>query len=131
MTIYERIKKRRKELNLSADDVANALGVSRATVYRYESSYIEKLPASSLEPLAKILKCSPAYLMGWDDTDSQTLNFIYSGENVDLLIDVQKKAHDQTFINSLKKYMDLIDSDRKSIDNIIDYLHTKNKRETD
>ena len=72
MTIYERIKCRRKELNLSADDVANALGVSRATVYRYESSYIEKLPTSSLEPLAKVLKCSPAYLMGWDELNSNS-----------------------------------------------------------
>lgn len=67
MTIYERIKFRRKQLNLSADDVAEALGVSRATVYRYESSYIEKLPTSTLEPLAKVLSCSPAYLMGWTD----------------------------------------------------------------
>lgn len=74
MTIYERIKSRRKELGLSADDVASALGVSRATVYRYESSYIEKLPTSALEPLAKVLKCSPGYLMGWDETISNDLN---------------------------------------------------------
>lgn len=66
MTIYERIKKRRKELNLSASDVAEALGVSRATIYRYESSYIEKLPTSTLEPLAKVLKCTPGYLIGWE-----------------------------------------------------------------
>ena len=31
MEVYERIKARRKELGLSADDVAAALGVSRAT----------------------------------------------------------------------------------------------------
>lgn len=65
MTIYERIKNRRKELGLSAEAVADALGVSRATIYRYESSEIEKLPTSTLEPLAKILRTTPAYLMGW------------------------------------------------------------------
>ena len=76
MTIYERIKERRKNLGLSADDVANALGISRATVYRYESSYIEKLPTSVLEPLAKVLKCSPSYLMGWsDDINSNDNSF--------------------------------------------------------
>jgi repressor LexA len=69
MTIYERIKNRRKELGLSADDVAEALGVSRATIYRYESSYIEKVPITSLEPLANVLKCTPAYLMGWEDSE--------------------------------------------------------------
>lgn len=68
MEVYERIKKRRKELGLSADNVADALGVSRATIYRYESADIEKLPTTILEPLSKILHCSPAYLMGWSET---------------------------------------------------------------
>lgn len=67
MEVYERIKARRKELGLSADNVADALGVSRATVYRYESADIEKLPTTILEPLSKILRCSIAYLMGWEE----------------------------------------------------------------
>lgn len=67
MTIYERIKERRKSLNLSADDVAEALGVSRATIYRYESSEIEKFPTTLLQPLSKVLQCSPDYLMVWND----------------------------------------------------------------
>ena len=69
MEINERIKKRRKEIGLSADEVANALHVSRATIYRYESNEIEKLPTNIIEPLAKILKCSVPYLMGWDEMD--------------------------------------------------------------
>lgn len=73
MTIYERIKARRKELDLTADEVAKALGISRATVYRYESSEIEKLPITILEPLAKVLKTTPSYLMGWTDQPSLTL----------------------------------------------------------
>ena len=68
MEIYEKIKNRRKELGLTADYVAEVLGVSRSTVYRYESSEIEKFPINSLIPLCKVLKCSPGYLMGWDDT---------------------------------------------------------------
>lgn len=70
MEVYERIKARRKELGLSADDVAEALGVSRATIYRYESADIEKLPTTIIEPLAKILHCSIAYLMGWEGHDN-------------------------------------------------------------
>lgn len=71
-TIYERIKNRRKELNLSVNDVAKVLNVSRATVYRYESSDIEKLPTTILEPLSKILQTTPEYLMGWDDVNNKT-----------------------------------------------------------
>lgn len=67
MEVHERIKQRRVALGLSADDLADALNISRATVYRYESAAIEKLPTSILGPLSKALHCSPAYLMGWEE----------------------------------------------------------------
>lgn len=67
MTTGNRMKMRRKEIGVSADEVAAALGVSIATVYRYENGEIEKVPGSVLEPLARVLKTTPAYLMGWED----------------------------------------------------------------
>lgn len=72
MTIGERIKKRRKELNLSADAVAAKLGKDRSTVYRYESDDIENLPITVLKPLAKILKCKPSYFMSDNENDLST-----------------------------------------------------------
>lgn len=69
MTTGNRMKNRRKELGLPADAVAAALGVSVATVYRYENGEIEKVPGSVLEPLAKVLNTTPAYLMGWDEPE--------------------------------------------------------------
>lgn len=68
MSIGERIRKRREELGLSVDDVARRLGKHRATIYRYESSEIEKLPTTVLEQLATVLLTTPAELMGWEDT---------------------------------------------------------------
>lgn len=65
MTIGERIKERRKQLGLTVDELAERLGKNRATIYRYESNDIEKLPTTVLEPLAKALDVTPAYLMGW------------------------------------------------------------------
>lgn len=67
MTVGERIKLRRKQLDLSVDDIAKKLGKDRATIYRYESDEIENLPLGILEPLAQILNVSPAYLMGWEN----------------------------------------------------------------
>ncbi len=67
MTVGERIRHRRKQLGLSVDDIAKRLGKDRATIYRYESDEIENLPINILEPLAEILRVSPAYLMGWED----------------------------------------------------------------
>jgi len=69
-TIYERIKNRREQLEISVNDVADALGVSRATVYRYESAEIEKVPTTIIDKLAPVLKTTPAYLMGWTDDPS-------------------------------------------------------------
>ena len=86
VTINERIKARRKELNLSVDDIAKKIGKDRATVYRYESSRIENMPVSILEPLAEALNCSPAYLMGWDEsakTSSYNLPEIIPPSKVD------------------------------------------------
>lgn len=67
MTTAERMKNRRKELGFSAEYVADKLGYSAATVYRWERGDIEKMPMDILEPLAAILATTPAYLMGWDD----------------------------------------------------------------
>ena len=67
MTTGERIKKRRKELGITADNLGAEIGVDRSTIYRYEKGDIEKLPVSALEPLAGALRTSVAYLMGWTE----------------------------------------------------------------
>lgn len=78
MDIGERIKLRRKELKLSADVVAEKLGVSRSTIFRYEKGDIEKLPTNILDKIAEILKTSPAFLMGWEDEKNSSIEAIYN-----------------------------------------------------
>lgn len=68
LNVGQRIKQRRKELGFSADYVAKQLGKNRATVYRYESDEIENMAVDVVKDLAKVLKTSPAYLMGWSDS---------------------------------------------------------------
>ena len=70
MDVGERIKNRRKQLGLSAEQIAAELGVSPATVYRYESNEIMNMRIDKLEPIAKALHTSPAYLMGWSAESS-------------------------------------------------------------
>lgn len=65
MNIGENIKKRRLELGISVDELAEKISKNRATIYRYENSSIENLPTTVLEPLAKALYTTPAKLMGW------------------------------------------------------------------
>lgn len=68
MHVGDRIRNRRKELGLSAERVAELMGVSPATIYRYESSAIMNMGIDKLEPIAEVLQVHPAYLMGWSDS---------------------------------------------------------------
>lgn len=74
MEIYEKIKERRKELGLSAETVADKLGISPATMYRYEKNDIKKFPIDILKPLADVLHTTPDYLMGWSENSENSLN---------------------------------------------------------
>lgn len=67
MTTGERIKKRRIELGMSADKLAEQIGVSRSTMFRYESGAIEKMPMNNLAPIARALNTTIGYLMGWEE----------------------------------------------------------------
>lgn len=67
MTTGQRMKLRRKEIGVSAEYVAEKLGVSPATIYRYENGDIEKVPGDRLEPIAKVLHTTPQALMGWEE----------------------------------------------------------------
>lgn len=65
--IGDRIKEARLALGYSAEQVAAFLGVSPATVYRYENGDISKLPSKHVKPLADFLCITPSYLMGWTE----------------------------------------------------------------
>ena len=72
MTTGQRMSIRRKEIGLSAEKVAEILGVSPATIYRYENGDIDKVPGARLAPIANALQTTPAYLMGWEDDEGTT-----------------------------------------------------------
>ena len=76
MDVGKRIKERRKELNMSVDELAQKLNKNRTTVYRYEKGDIENLPMDILGPLAEVLNTTPAYLMGWDNKPISAMDTI-------------------------------------------------------
>lgn len=86
MTIGQRIKARRKELDMSAEQLANKLGKSRATIFRYENGDIKNLPLDILTPIAEALATTPAYLMGWGygKTDNIEKSIYSMSENMGL-----------------------------------------------
>lgn len=53
------IKAMRKNKGISAEQLADILGVAPSTVYRYENGDIEKMPYKVLLPIAKALGTNP------------------------------------------------------------------------
>ena len=71
MGLSKILKTRRKELGLTLLEIANRIGVTEATVQRWESGEIKTLRQGRIAKLAEILEVSPAQLMGWDDYSSE------------------------------------------------------------
>lgn len=60
------IKQKRLERGLTMKDIANKVGVSEATVSRWESGDIENMKRDKIVKLAEALGISPAVIMGWE-----------------------------------------------------------------
>lgn len=71
MNVGERIKRRRKALKMSADELAESVGVSRSTIFRYEKGDIEKVGPEVLKKIAEKLRVSPGDLMGWEESQQE------------------------------------------------------------
>ena len=67
MTIGERIRKKREEIGISQTELAKKVGISKQTLYKYETNIITNIPSNTIENIANILNLSPAILMGWEN----------------------------------------------------------------
>lgn len=69
MTIGERIKKRRTELGMSQQELAEKTGyTSRSSINKIELNQ-RNLTQSKIKTIADALETTPAYIMGWNDVD--------------------------------------------------------------
>ncbi len=72
MTIGERIKEKRLKKNYTLEKLANEIGITKSTVLKYENGSIA-IPSDKIEKIAKALKCTPAYLMGWENQSQKEM----------------------------------------------------------
>lgn len=66
MGFKENIKARRIALGMTTDDVAKLVGVSNATISRWETGAIANQRRDKIQLLADALRTTPAELMGWE-----------------------------------------------------------------
>lgn len=59
MGIKDRLKRSRLDNNMTLEDLAKKVGVSRQTIQRYESGVISNIPSDKIELMASALGTTP------------------------------------------------------------------------
>lgn len=84
--IGQRIKQRRKALNIPVVDIADYTGLSKATIHRYESGDIKDIKLPVLEKVATILDVDPLWLIGKSENmvrrEGKTTNLLFALDHV-------------------------------------------------
>lgn len=74
MEIKDILKNRRIELGLTMKEVSEIVGVSEATISRWESGDIANMRRDKIVALANALQMSPAVIMGWEEPPAYYIN---------------------------------------------------------
>lgn len=120
MTIGERIKQRREELNLSQDELAKRLGYkSRSSINKIELGHYN-LRQSKIKAIADALDTTPSFIMGWDEEKEAIAN---EAERRTAAVKEMYKAYcgEQAY-GVIEKFLLLDDADRGRIAERIDTL---------
>lgn len=91
MDIGENIRLYRKKNGLTQTELGEEIGVTGATITRYEKGIIANIPQDKIEKLAEVLRITPSELIGWSNTYP-------TNENVRKLVD----SYISKFISGLK-----------------------------
>jgi transcriptional regulator with XRE-family HTH domain len=119
-----RLKEVRERRNISAEELAEAIGVNKATVHRYEAGYFKSIKQNRLDYIAEFLNVSKSYLAG-DSSNmyyKETINSVFEVKprdlseilniSIDLLtqddIIIEGKPVNKDNINALIHYMEFI-----------------------
>lgn len=114
------LKQRRKELNMTMREVANKVGVSEATISRYESGHILHMGEDKIKRYAKALQVPPSSFI--DDEDNEK-------NAPDNIKDVVEMLPNGISINSFNSMLnDMTDTDIDSLLDFARYLRWKHNQ---
>ena len=91
MNMGLRLKELRLQKGVTQEEVGKVIGVSKATIMKYEKGIVENLKRSSIEKLANYFNVKPSYLMCMEDdsleiSDLHTkISNFYGKESAELL----------------------------------------------
>ncbi len=125
--MYEIFERLLQEKGLKAADVSRATGI-KSPVFSEWKKGKSKPNTEKMIKIAKFLDVSVEYLM----TGKEPNVGLYSDENADLLIEITHKIkNDSAFADRLARYMSLLSENKKSVDDMIDLMYSKEHKEED
>ena len=74
-TLGERIREQRTLMQMTQEELAEALCVKKSTVSMYENDKVD-IKGSILIELSKVLNTSPNYLLGQEDSDGDLMELV-------------------------------------------------------
>lgn len=98
---HKRIKELRENSDITLKDMAKIIGVSEATVQRYESGKIHELPYKVIEAYAEKFNVNPSYIMGWQESPGQLSIF-----DLDKNLKVTRDSINKNFESMYKHIME-------------------------
>ena len=70
MEMGERIQQKRKEKNLTMQELADLLHVGRSAVNKWEKGHVKNIKRNTIKEMAKIFDCNPAWLLCYTDDET-------------------------------------------------------------
>ena len=114
MTLGEKVKLKREELNLSQEELAEKMNYkSKTSIHKIEVG-ITDLPLSKVKELAAVLKTTPAYLMGWEEEKEEKENNIFSKLTDEELAKLEKFKNMST-VMFMNEGNDISDEDKETL----------------
>lgn len=92
MEIGRRIKQLRESADITQEQLASHIKSTKQTIFKYENGIITNIPLDKLVTIAQVLGVSPAYLMGWENSNTGVNNGIIGNQNSNNVISVGVSA---------------------------------------
>lgn len=90
MGMAERIKERRKVMGYTQTELGEKLGLQASAIAKYENGRVENIKRSIISDMARVLECSPCYLLDWEKEQSEEKNSPKIMQYYELLNDIGK-----------------------------------------
>lgn len=127
MGLKENLRSARKSCKMTLEQAGDQIGITKATLQRYESGAIANIPFDNIEKLAAIYHTTPSQLMGWEGDAIPILENVFQLQKQDWndhlryrMVAYYTAMGCDTIDSLLSKYSTLDDKGRHTVSTILE-----------